>query len=258
MLVKSQNIEMEGETQFVYSHTEILLHNIWQRIPLRKDSSCSTQNISAPKFSDVFARLNVQDLDQEHRLTLQNHELLAIRNEIDDDIWPGFRYKVRELGTDKKLFGGEAKYLENIGQGYGKRLTFESDEILENENFFWTDSNEDGYAFAIEAISTGDVFATKIGNSLVGFAKITKVDEDQHIVSSEALVDGVVKRVKADFECQMTEKFREEDFNGKLRLRLQGIVTSVKGKFDQKCKIQDVRIVSRSGTTVLLQPVSFN
>jgi len=174
---------------------------------------------------------------------------------IDKNIVPGFRYRVREIETQKKLFDGEAKYLESIGQGYGKRLTFETDDILENDNFFWTDSNEHGYAFSIEAISVGDIFVAKLGNRELGFVKITSVQENQKIDSSEVEDRSVVKKVKVDFQCKMAEKWNESTFGGKFSLNLQGVATLVKGRQEQRSKIQDIKI-SNQGGAIVLQPVS--
>ena len=187
-------------------------------------------------------------------MILKDHELLAWQGLIDFDITPGFRYKVKENGTEKQLFDGRGKYLECVGQGYGRRLTFESDEVLQNENFFWTDSNQSGYAFSIEAVAIGDVFVTKIGHAEIGHVKITQVEEEQKIVSSEVQGDEVVKRVKVGFGCKLTEEDVDEDFDEKLSLRFQGVAKLVKRKSTRKCEVKEIRILSRSGTAVLLQP----
>ena len=241
---------MEAETPFVYSHTELLLQNIRQSIPFRKDSPLSFQ---FPQKSVPFGQLSLNN--KRELQALKKHELLAVNGYIDKNIAPGFRYKVREIETEKKLFDGQAKYLENIGQGYGKRLTFETDDILENDNFFWTDSNEHGYAFSIEAISVGDVFVAKLGNRELGFVKVTNVQEDQKILSSEVEDKGIVKKVKVNFQCKMGEKWNESNFGGKFSLNLQGVATLVKGRQEQRSKIQDIRI-SGQGNAVVLQPVS--
>ena len=243
-------IKMEAETQFVYSQSEFLLQNIWHFIPLRTDSTFSSQ---IPITSDHLDKFNLKN--QQELPACRKHELLAMNGFIDRNIAPGFRYKVREVETQKKLFNGQAKYLESIGQGYGKRLTFESDDVLENDNFFWTDSNEYGYAFSIEAVSVGDVFIAKLRDTELGFAKITKVQDDQKVVSSEIQPDGAVKRVKVDFQCKIGDKLIENDVNGNFSLRFQGVATLVKGKQDQRCKIQDIKTLGGLGSSVVLQPV---
>ena len=239
---------MEAETQFVYSQTDRLLQNIWQFKPLRPLSTFSSQI-----RSDSINRFSVKN--QRAPSDLKNHELLAINGHIDSEIAPGFRYRVREIETQKDLFNGQAKYLESIGQGYGKRLTFESDDILENDNFFWTDSNEFGYAFSLQAVSIGDVFVAKTGNIELGFAKVVQVRDSQRIVSSEIQAGAVMKKVEVEFHCKMAETWDGKDFNGKFSLRLQGVATLVKGKRDQRCQIQDIRILNGSGSSVVLQPV---
>ena len=88
----------------------------------------------------------------------ENYELPVIGTYIHNYILPGFRYRVRLNGTNEYLFGGKALKLESIGQGYGKRITFESHDILENNNFFWSDSHEAGFAFSPEILSGGEEF----------------------------------------------------------------------------------------------------
>ena len=84
---------------------------------------------------------------------LKPYELPAVGTYVDKNIIPGFEYRVRLNGTNEYLFDGEALCLQSIGQGYGKRLTFESDDLLENPNFVWSDSNhEDGFGFSIQVI----------------------------------------------------------------------------------------------------------
>ena len=42
--------------------------------------------------------------------------------------------RVRPLSTSKYLFGGRALKLLSVGQGYGKRITFQAEEGSKNEN----------------------------------------------------------------------------------------------------------------------------
>ena len=89
---------------------------------------------------------------------VENYELPVVGTYVHNYILPGFRYRVRLSGTNDYLFGGNALKLESIGQGYGKRITFESHDILENNNFFWSDSHEAGFAFSPEILSGGEEF----------------------------------------------------------------------------------------------------
>lgn len=58
------------------------------------------------------------------------------------------------------LFGEKALTLQSIGRGFARRLTFEpvDSTLNENNNYFWTDSNPDGFVFEIEAVSVGEKF----------------------------------------------------------------------------------------------------
>ena len=111
---------------------------------------------------------------------LENFELPVVGTYIHGHILPGFRYRVRLSGTNEYLFGGKALKLESIGQGYGKRITFESEDILENNNFFWSDSHEAGFAFSPEILSGGEVF--QVSDSLgkdVGTFSVDSVSRQQ-------------------------------------------------------------------------------
>lgn len=85
-------------------------------------------------------------------------ELPIIGTYVHPEIIIGAKYKVRSLRTNKHLFGGAALTLLSIGRGYGKRITFESESLLYSDNYFYSDSCQDGYGFTIEALSVGDYF----------------------------------------------------------------------------------------------------
>lgn len=77
---------------------------------------------------------------------------------VDPRILTGFKYRVRAADSKKFLFNGDALVLQAIGRGYGKRLTFASNNLNNNGNYFWSDTNPEGYGFSIEAVSPGDKF----------------------------------------------------------------------------------------------------
>jgi len=58
------------------------------------------------------------------------------------------------------MFNGRALQLLNIGRGYSRRLTFQADSntLNNNDNYFWSDSRPEGFAFELEVVSTGDKF----------------------------------------------------------------------------------------------------
>lgn len=99
---------------------------------------------------------------------------------------PGFRYRVRRLRSDKYLFDGQALVLQSIGLGFAKRITFEGNSYNFNDNYFWSDSDPNGFAFALEAVRPGDQLSIIDGNgSLVGEVKVEAVPFLQEELSSK-------------------------------------------------------------------------
>ena len=80
---------------------------------------------------------------------------------VAPSITPGFHYKVRILGrrATSYLFQGRGLQLKSIGIGYGKRITFAPDTLNSNNNYFYSDTNEAGYAFELVAITSGQSFS---------------------------------------------------------------------------------------------------
>lgn len=183
---------------------------------------------------------------------LKPYELPAVGTYVDKNIIPGFVYRVRLNGTDDHLFDGEALRLQSIGQGYGKRLTFECDDLLENPNFFWSDSNhEDGYGFAIQVISE----AMRLGvldcqGRRVAQAVVTAVDEAQEVEHSQIENGNVELQVRVTFECKLQftgDEYVPEYLRGNvIEIPVSGLVVSRKTPLNLKAKnieiCQDVLI----------------
>lgn len=122
--------------------------------------------------------------------------------EIDSRIAPGFRYTVRYIGTNEYLFGGEAKRLESIGLGYGRRMTFKGDRVNFNDCYFWSDSIPSGYAFNIEAFKEGSVFTIADTESkAIGTVYVQNVQFPQ--IEMDTVIEGnnVIKNVRVRFAC---------------------------------------------------------
>lgn len=142
----------------------------------------------------------------------EDHELPVVGTFIHNHILPGFRYRVRLIGTDEYLFDGKALKLDSIGQGYGKRLTFESDDILENDNFFWSDSNDAGFAFSVQLLFPGEVFEVHDGHDVrVGSFSLESVNEKQEVT-------GVT------YEENLVNVHAKVNFSGKLWLFSQSSI----------------------------------
>ena len=236
---------MEGETKLCYSQNEFLLCQ-WQKGALRTTSSCASQFVTA--YSNGFDGVIAKGQLESPLALCQKHELLVYETFIHDEITPGFCYKVKENGSNKFFFNGNGRYLEYIGQGYGKRLTFESDNILENENFFWSDSNAMGYTFSIQTISAGETFIARVGETDIGTAVITRVDDTQEIINSEIKQNEICKTVKVEFDFTMTENSseRETDMKSSL-LTVEGIVSLSKEKREKRCKVRELRVSNQTG-----------
>ena len=64
---------------------------------------------------------------------------------VDENITPGFYYRVRRIHDSSFLFNGEARRLVSVGMGYGKRITFGGDHVIDNTDFFfYSDTEQEG------------------------------------------------------------------------------------------------------------------
>lgn len=141
--------------------------------------------VSGEDIGDIPASYSVSGL--------RPHELPVIGTFIHPDIIVGARYKVRSLANNKFLFGGKALKLQSIGKGYGKRITFEGESLLCNDNYLYSDTNEEGWAFSIEALSVGDQF--RLVNSAgedVGSAEVFRADVPQKHVERRGPTNLIV------------------------------------------------------------------
>lgn len=104
------------------------------------------------------------------------------------------------MGEVQYLFNGEAKRLQSIGLGYGRRLTFSGDRLNFNDCFFWSDSSPSGFAFNVQALREGDVFTITNSQSIpIGEITVESVDHPQVELETRIENDSVVKSVHARF-----------------------------------------------------------
>lgn len=128
---------------------------------------------------------------------IKPHEFPVIGFHVDENICPGFRYRVRYMGSKDFLFNGEPRMLQSIGLGYGKRLTFSGETLNNNENYFWSDSRPEGYAFTVCAVEAGDKFVIYDEMShVVGDVDIIEVEESQTEEKTVYETDYVTKIVR--------------------------------------------------------------
>lgn len=141
---------------------------------------------------------------------LKPYEIAVVGTYVDKKIVPGFAYRVRRNGTNDFLFHGCSAVLKSIGRGYGKRLTFHSQE-LENDNFFWSDSNPDeGFAFSIQVLFEGDKFeVVDRKGRVMAVTNVTAVGDEQEIEKVFVLKGKISIVVSVEMEC--TLKFSSQD-----------------------------------------------
>ncbi|XP_031554435.1 uncharacterized protein LOC116291406 [Actinia tenebrosa] len=134
------------------------------------------------------------------------HELAVVGTFVHGMIIPGFPYRVRLNGSNEYLFEGNALVLEAIGQGYGKRLTFECDDLLNNKNFFWSDNNPpSGYALSIKLpMIEGKYTVKNKDEKSIGSFTVKAVDDHQIIQSVRCLQDGIQIEVRVKMLCYST------------------------------------------------------
>jgi len=173
---------------------------------------------------------------------LKPHEFPAIGVYVDPRIVPGFRYRVRPIddenkpgGTSKHMFNGRALQLLNIGRGYSRRLTFQADSntLNNNNNYFWSDSRPEGFAFELEVVSTGDKFTLQNTNhTAAGTLEILQNSAPQEEVSQAVLSDGSIeKRVRLAALCKV-EWF--ENGQSVTVVPIHGLAVAVKPKNGQQ------------------------
>lgn len=197
------------------------------------DAKVRCTHIDGSLFGDVPVRLTINGLEA--------HELPAIGTHVDTRILAGFSYRVRPAHSRKHLFGGRSLLLKSIGMGYGKRITFHSDRLNHNNNYFWSDSFSDGLGFSIQVVSVGMKFVIEdqngaiIGQACISEADLPQVEEDSFISENSV----VCKSVRVDIICNIT--LDHEDDVRTLRVNGLAIVEKAKNQ-SQACVSKIVNI----------------
>ncbi|XP_032227769.2 uncharacterized protein LOC116611527 [Nematostella vectensis] len=183
----------------------------------------------------------IGDIPTEYSVTdLKSHELPVVGTYVDPNVSPGFRYKVRVGGSDDYLFEGKAVLLERVGAGYGKRLTFESEDVLHNDNFFWSDSNPDaGFAFSIQIVSQGETFRVFDGSSrYIGEAEVTTILDNQQILGSKMEESGLNKTVTVEFDCKL--KYSCDISLAPKTMRVSGVAEAHKSRDTHRASVVQI------------------
>ncbi|XP_071449412.1 uncharacterized protein [Hetaerina americana] len=171
------------------------------------DKKWRRTKVSGEEIGDIPTRYTI--------FGLEAHEQPVIGTYVDPRITPGFHYRVRPAGSPRPLFGGRALCLLAIGAGYGKRISFQPDNLNNPADFsFWSDSQSDGYGFEPRAVFTGMCFAVcaggqRLGEAVVFRADSPQVEEDDASAKSSmhelqnVRSGGVIKCIRVDVTCHV-------------------------------------------------------
>jgi len=168
------------------------------------DSAGSDEEIQPEEYISLTVNgADMGDLPIEFTVEgIKRNEFPIIGTYVDQRILPGFQYRVRKLGgrnPDRYFFKGEALTLQSIGRGYGKRITFEG------ENVFYSDTYPSGLALSVVSISAGDQFTVTTPDTEhpVAEARIMEILAQQEIDSEVDEEKNMCKRVRVTFSCDV-------------------------------------------------------
>lgn len=123
---------------------------------------------------------DIKDVPTKYTMTgLKSYEIPVVGTYVDPRIIPGFYYRVRPNDRKSHLFNGKTLRLLNIGMGYAKRLTFESESKIENNNYLWSDNHPDGLGLEPRALHEGMKFKVTAGGQVLGEASVFRTDNPQ-------------------------------------------------------------------------------
>ncbi|XP_054288791.1 uncharacterized protein LOC129004288 isoform X1 [Macrosteles quadrilineatus] len=172
------------------------------------------------------------------------HEQLVVGVWVDPRVTTGYKYRVRPLDQQRGhyMFGGRALALQNIGRGYARRFTFQPDEgkLNDNENYFWSDSRPDGFAFEIEVISLGDKFTVFDANNVaVAILEVVDAKASQEELDHKVLKDGTIQKM---VRVRLLVKVEWFEDCGAVVVPMSGTATAIR---DKKGGVARVTGVSR-------------
>jgi len=246
----SENFE-NGASGLTEKETESYLYD--DSFPVRKFEDVLVGTTAVVKGADI------NDLPTEYTLhDLRRHEQPVIGTFIHENILPGFKYIVRLLGSEKCQFSGRPMTLQRIGQGYGKRITFASETKNINNNYFYSDTRQQGYGFSIVAVQPGDSFTVlDADHRPVGTGTIEETEIAQRELATQVRKNGdVIKQVAVTFSCNVRYGARKGAFPlcNEHTLELSGIAIVVKKKRASSATTQEIEQLELP----LLGPCSFH
>jgi len=137
---------------------------------------------------------------------LAPYEKAAVGTFVDLMITPGYPYKVRLNGSDDYLFDGKPLTLKSVGHGYGKKLNFSSDDLLNNVNYFWSDSNPpNGFALSLCIDINGEFLIKNADGHAIGRSAVTFVSDHQVVKKIRCPKGSAVElEIKVKFTCNLS------------------------------------------------------
>lgn len=174
---------------------------------------------------------------------LAPYEKAVVGTFVDLMITPGYPYKVRLNGTDDFLFDGKPLTLKSVGQGYGKRLMFDSDDILNNGNYFWSDSNpRDGFALSLCIDIAGEFLIKSTDGYTFGKSAVTFVSDHQVVKRIRCRKGSAVElEVKVKFTCDLSINDPQSILSADTTLEGVAIATRAKDGVEVS-RIEDVSV----------------
>ncbi|XP_061171219.1 uncharacterized protein LOC133180764 [Saccostrea echinata] len=245
-LYQSKWREFRQSLQDLFHPPQVLRHDP----PIAGERECRDSSLEGLKDEETPV-IHERDFSIQYQSAgIRPHEFPVIGFHVDDKICPGFCYQVRYMGTKDFLFNGEPRMLQSVGFGYGKRLTFQGNTRNNNENYFWSDSRVEGFAFSICAVEAGDKFVIYDEVSRVaGDVEVLSVDDDQ------AEVDTVYEKgcVKKFVRVRMTANVQYHNRHQGMLMDVTDHVIDIEGTAEIVRQRSSTRATTQQITDVHIQ-----
>jgi len=240
-----KNLIGQATDDFQWRSLDSVLKTVLERLRSASLQNDASTTVSGKSIGDIPSTYQIP--------ALRHHERAVVGTFVHPDIVPGFKYTARANGTTDFIFERKPKLLESIGQGYGKRLTFESEDILNNNNYFWSDSSPMGYAFSIHVIDVATTFLVYENEKFIGTCLVKSVHDEQEIINSRNDNELMqhIKEVHVNFNCLFSVDTTRNEFLSDVA----GFVRVTKGAREAKASTQLVHaLLTPSMKRFVLKP----
>ena len=131
--------------------------------------------------------------------------------------------------------------------GYGKRITFEADNLNANENYFYSDTHLAGYAFSLHGLCGREKFLVyDVEQYVVAQADVERVQAEKELSTETDSTGGVIKTVSVALTCSLRFK-RAANLLPILcnrTVQLQGVLVLFKAKRAKCAEVSCIRDVN--------------